>query len=111
MSTATSALDQDVGDAVRDRLDAQVRPFLRLHGGDCELLGVEEGTVRIRFLLACTACKLRPLTLLAAVRPRLLALPGVLDVRAEGVGVSDAAVRRVDEALRHQHERGKPCQQ
>lgn len=95
--------------AVRERLDAQVRPFLRLHGGDCELLGVDEGVVRIRFLLACTACKLRPLTLLAAIRPRLLALPGVVDVRAEGVGVSEAATRRVDAALRHSHEKEEPC--
>lgn len=109
MSTALPELD--VGDLVRARLDAQVRPFLRLHGGDCELLGVDAGVVRIRFLLACTACRLRPLTLLAAIRPRLLELPGVVDVRAEGVGVSDAAVRRVDSALRSSHERKEPCQQ
>lgn len=85
--------------AVRDRLDTQVRPLLRLHGGDCELVGVEGGVVRIRFVMACTACRLRPLTLLAAVRPRLLGTPGVVDVRAVGVGVSEAAVRRADAAL------------
>lgn len=106
---STTALWQDA--VVRERLDAQVRPFLRLHGGDCELLGVDGGVVRIRFLLACTACRLRPLTLLAAIRPRLLELQGVVDVRAEGVGVSDAAVRRVDAALNHSHEREEPCQQ
>jgi Fe-S cluster biogenesis protein NfuA len=91
---ASSALEA----AVLDRLAAQVRPLLRLHGGDCELVDIADGVVRIRFLMACTACKLRPLTLLAAIRPRLLALDGVVDVRAVGVGVSKAAVRRVDAA-------------
>jgi Fe-S cluster biogenesis protein NfuA len=84
--------------AVLDRIAERVRPLLRLHGGDCELVGITDGVVRIRFLMACTACKLRPLTLLAAVRPRLLDLDGVVDVRAAGVGVSLAAVRRVDAA-------------
>jgi Fe-S cluster biogenesis protein NfuA len=91
---ASSALEA----AVLDRLAAQVRPLLRLHGGDCELVDIADGVVRIRFLMACTACKLRPLTLLAAIRPRLLALDGVVDVRAVGVGVSKAAMRRVDAA-------------
>lgn len=85
--------------AVLDALDANVRPFLRLHGGDCELAGIDDGVVTVRFLMACTACKLRPMTLLAAVRPRLLELPGVNDVKAVGVGVSQAAVHRADLAF------------
>jgi Fe-S cluster biogenesis protein NfuA len=85
--------------AVLDALDAEVRPFLRLHGGDCELAGVDDGVVTIRFLMACTACKLRPMTLLAAVRPRLLEVPGVKEVKALGVGVSAAAIHRADLAF------------
>lgn len=81
-------------------LDAQVRPFLKVHGGDCELVAAgEDGAVTIKFLMACSACKLRPLTLLAGVRPRLLALDGVTAVAAVGVGVSAAAEARVDRAL------------
>jgi hypothetical protein len=49
--------------------------------------------------MACTACKLRPMTLLAAVRPRLLEVPGVTDVKAVGVGVSAAAIHRADVAF------------
>jgi Fe-S cluster biogenesis protein NfuA len=86
-------------DAVAATISREIRPLLRVHGGDCELIGVEDGVVRIRFLMACTACKLRPLTLLAAVRPRLLRIDGVTDVRAAGVGVSPAAVRRADRVL------------
>lgn len=82
--------------AVLQALDARVRPFLRLHGGDCELASIVNGVVTIRFLMACTACKLRPLTLLAGVRPRLLTIPGVREVTAVGVGISEAAVRRAD---------------
>jgi Fe-S cluster biogenesis protein NfuA len=96
---ASGALDAAALEAaVLDRIATQVRPLLRLHGGDCELVDIADGVVRIRFLMACTACKLRPLTLLAAIRPRLLALDGVVDVRAVGVGVSKAAMRRVDAA-------------
>lgn len=85
--------------AVTEVLDAHVRPLLRLHGGDCELVSLHDGVVTIRFLMACTACRLRPMTLLAGVRPRLLRIPGVTDVAAVGVGVSSAAVRRADQAL------------
>ncbi|WP_341720641.1 NifU family protein [Micromonospora sp. FIMYZ51] len=81
------------------QLDSKIRPLLRLHGGDCELVGIDGGTVQIRFLMACSACKLRSLTLLAAVRPRLLAIDGVTDIKAIGVGVSAAATRRADAAL------------
>jgi Fe-S cluster biogenesis protein NfuA len=97
-----SALKASVGGmqlAVLEALDANVRPFLRLHGGDCELAGIDDGVVTVRFLMACTACKLRPMTLLAAVRPRLLEVPGVRDVKAVGVGVSAAAVHRADVAF------------
>jgi Fe-S cluster biogenesis protein NfuA len=84
---------------VLDVLDAHVRPLLRLHGGDCELAGIDDGVVTVRFLMACTACKLRPMTLLAAVRPRLLEVDGVKEVTAIGVGVSAAAVHRADVAF------------
>jgi Fe-S cluster biogenesis protein NfuA len=93
--TAESALER----TVLAQIDAKIRPLLRLHGGDCEVVRIEDGVVEIRFLMACTACKLRSLTLLAAVRPRLLSIDGVTDVRAIGVGVSAAATRRVDAAL------------
>lgn len=96
---AAGSSSTPLADRVEDCLAAQVRPFLKVHGGDCELVSVDGGTVTIRFLMACTGCRLRPLTLLAGVRPRLLAIDGVTDIAAVGVGVSAAAVRRVDRAL------------
>ncbi|MFH5823317.1 NifU family protein [Georgenia sp. AZ-5] len=96
MSSGTASTTER---AVIEVLDARVRPLLRLHGGDCELVSLHDGVVTIRFLMACTACRLRPMTLLAGVRPRLLRIPGVTDVAAIGVGVSSAAVRRADRAL------------
>lgn len=98
MRTTTPAA-KPVVERVEACLAAQVRPFLKVHGGDCELVSVEQGVVTIRFLMACSACKLRPLTLLAGIRPRLLAVEGVSDVVAVGVGVSSNAVQRVDRAL------------
>lgn len=102
----TASAPARLRDAVAARIDVEIRPLLRLHGGDCELLGVDGGIVRIRFLMACTACKLRPLTLLAAVRPRLLAVDGGVDVRAAGVGLSQAAINRADLTLGRQYSGG-----
>ncbi len=84
---------------VQTVLDARIRPLLRLHGGDCELVSVADGVVTLRFTMACTACKLRPMTLLAGIRPRLLDIDGVSDVVAVGVGVSHAAIRRADQLV------------
>lgn len=83
--------------AVEATLRDSIVPLLRVHGGGIELDRVERGTVHLRFTDACTACKLRPLTLMAAVRPRLLAVPGVEDVQVSGVRVSSHVFRRFDE--------------
>ena len=34
----------------------QVRPYLRSHGGNVELLGVEEGVIRLRLQGSCHGC-------------------------------------------------------
>jgi Fe-S cluster biogenesis protein NfuA len=71
-------------------------PLLRVHGGGVELLDVSEGTARLRFTDACTACRLRPLTMAAAIRPRLLQIDGVEEVEIEGVRLSRAALKRFE---------------
>src|ERR1700692_2961354 len=40
-----------------------VRPYLRSHGGDCELIGVQEGTVRLRVHGSCGSCPASAATL------------------------------------------------
>jgi Fe-S cluster biogenesis protein NfuA len=44
-----------VEDRVRQALEG-VRPYLRAHGGSVELVGVDEGVVRLRLLGSCDGC-------------------------------------------------------
>lgn len=41
----------------------EIRPGLRRDGGDCELLGMEGDTVRVRLTGACVMCRLSSATL------------------------------------------------
>jgi Fe-S cluster biogenesis protein NfuA/nitrite reductase/ring-hydroxylating ferredoxin subunit len=57
----------DVETRVRQALDS-VRPYLGSHGGDVELLGVDdEGVVRLRLLGSCDGCPSSSVTLQLAV--------------------------------------------
>ncbi len=56
----------DVGRRVEDALDS-VRPYLGSHGGDVHLIGVEDGTVRLRFAGSCKSCPSSSVTLELAV--------------------------------------------
>lgn len=37
-------------------IDKKIRPYLRSHKGDVELLDIEDGVVRIRLLGQCSGC-------------------------------------------------------
>ncbi len=41
----------------------EIRPFLRADGGDVELMGIEEGVVRVRLQGACYGCHMSLVTL------------------------------------------------
>ncbi|WP_149359633.1 NifU family protein [Lolliginicoccus suaedae] len=56
----------DVEARVRKALDS-VRPYLGSHGGDVDLIGVEEGVVRLRFQGTCKSCPSSSVTLELAV--------------------------------------------
>ncbi|HET6489634.1 MAG TPA: NifU family protein [Syntrophales bacterium] len=79
-------------------LDEKVRPLLRAHNGDIELVGIEQGgVVRLRLLGACAACMGAEQTvsdvIVAGIRE---SCPWVSDVRVE-TGVSEDLIQ---EALR-----------
>jgi Fe-S cluster biogenesis protein NfuA len=70
---------------VRDALDS-VRPYLESHGGDVELLEVEEGVVRLRLQGSCEGCPASAMTLKQAIEQAVLAAaPDVDAVQAEGL--------------------------
>ena len=59
-------------------LDRQVRPTLRAHGGDIEVLSLENGVLRFRFLGQCSGCPSAALTTEQLVEAEVTAaLPSV----------------------------------
>jgi Fe-S cluster biogenesis protein NfuA len=65
---------------VQEVLD-KLRPFLLRDGGDCELVDVEDGVVKLRLLGACGSCPSSTITLKAGIERALLEeVPGVIEV-------------------------------
>ncbi|MEK5523883.1 MULTISPECIES: NifU family protein [Heyndrickxia] len=65
---------------VQEVLD-KLRPFLLRDGGDCELVDVEDGIVKLRLLGACGTCPSSTITLKAGIERALFEeVPGVVEV-------------------------------
>jgi len=63
-----------------------VRPYLAMHGGDVELLGVTGTTVRLRLKGSCDGCPSSAATLNGAVEKAVMeAAPEVTDLDVEGL--------------------------
>jgi Fe-S cluster biogenesis protein NfuA len=62
----------------------EVRPYLEAHGGGVELLGIEEGTVRLQLQGSCSGCPSSAVTLKHAVEEAIYkAAPDVVDIVSE----------------------------
>ncbi len=74
----------DVEARVRQALE-QVRPYLRSHGGNVELLGVADGVVRLRLQGSCHSCPSSAVTMKQTVEEAIVArAPDVTAVEVEG---------------------------
>jgi Fe-S cluster biogenesis protein NfuA len=83
-----------VDERVEGALD-EVRPYLRSHGGEVELLGVRDGAVRLRLQGSCSGCPASRTTLELAVADAIRrAAPEVEEIHAD-----DAAVPAVPAAF------------
>ena len=72
--------EQTIVSQVQDVLD-KLRPFLLRDGGDCELIDVEEGIVKLRLLGACGSCPSSTITLKAGIERALVEeVPGIIEV-------------------------------
>jgi Fe-S cluster biogenesis protein NfuA len=68
---------------VRRALD-KVRPYLHSHGGDVELVSIDQGVVRIQLLGSCGSCPSSSVTLKNAVEEALYeAAPDIVEIVAE----------------------------
>jgi Fe-S cluster biogenesis protein NfuA len=75
----------DVETRVRQALE-EVRPYLGSHGGDVELLGVEDGVARLRLAGTCNGCPSSTVTLQNAIEEAIMrAAPDLERIDAEGV--------------------------
>lgn len=72
--------DTMMTEQVQEVLD-KLRPFLLRDGGDCELVDIEDGIVKLRLLGACGSCPSSTITLKAGIERALLEeVPGVVEV-------------------------------
>jgi Fe-S cluster biogenesis protein NfuA len=64
----------------------QVRPVLRSHGGNVEMLGVDDGVVRLRLTGSCHGCASSSLTMKQTIEQAVLGrAPDALGLKVEGV--------------------------
>jgi Fe-S cluster biogenesis protein NfuA/nitrite reductase/ring-hydroxylating ferredoxin subunit len=64
----------------------EVRPYLQSHGGNVELLGVEEGVARLRMQGSCSGCPSSTMTLKLAIEEAIQkTAPDLEGIEAEGV--------------------------
>ncbi len=72
--------DKELFAEVQEVLD-KLRPFLLRDGGDCELVDIEDGIVKLRLLGACGSCPSSTITLKAGIERALLEeVPGIVEV-------------------------------
>jgi len=75
----------DVETRVAQALE-EVRPYLGSHGGDVELIGVEDGLARVRLNGTCDGCASSVVTLKHSIEGAILrAAPELEGVEAEGL--------------------------
>jgi Fe-S cluster biogenesis protein NfuA/nitrite reductase/ring-hydroxylating ferredoxin subunit len=73
-----------LADRVRGALD-EVRPYLESHGGGVELVGLEDGVVRLALRGSCSGCPSSTMTLKLAIEDAIhKAAPDVEAIEAEG---------------------------
>lgn len=64
----------------------EVRPYLQSHGGNVELLGIEDGVARLRLEGSCNGCPSSTMTLKLAIEEAIQkAAPDIERIEAEGV--------------------------
>lgn len=72
--------DTQTYEQVQEVLD-KLRPYLLRDGGDCQLVDVEDGIVKLRLLGACGSCPSSTITLKAGIERALLEeVPGIIEV-------------------------------
>jgi Fe-S cluster biogenesis protein NfuA len=89
-------------DDVESALAKDVRMFINSHAGDIKVVNIsEEGDVELAFSGACGKCPALSSTFAIRVLPAVRAVPGVRNVSADNIHVSEAALERVARIFGH----------
>jgi Fe-S cluster biogenesis protein NfuA/nitrite reductase/ring-hydroxylating ferredoxin subunit len=79
----------DLETRVREALD-EVRPYMESHGGDVELLGLEDGVARLRLQGSCDGCPASSATLELAIKKAIMeAAPDLDGLEVEGAETAE----------------------
>ena len=66
-----------------EKVLAEIRPMLQADGGDVELVGIEDGTVKVKLRGACGGCPMSRMTLKQGIERRMKEkVPSVKEVVA-----------------------------
>jgi Fe-S cluster biogenesis protein NfuA len=95
----------DLGTRVTSALD-KVRPYLRSHGGNVELLSIDDGMVRLRMQGSCHGCPSSAITIKTAIETAIYeAAPDVAGLAVEGA--AEPASSRMAQVFPEQAVNGK----
>jgi len=73
-----------------------VRPYLKSHGGDCELVSIRDGIVRLKLHGTCGSCPSSSATLKDAVEEALYeAAPDIVEIVAENAASEASAASKL----------------
>jgi Fe-S cluster biogenesis protein NfuA/nitrite reductase/ring-hydroxylating ferredoxin subunit len=77
----------------------EVRPYLESHGGDVELLGIEQDAVRLRLRGSCSGCPSSTMTLKLAIENAINKVaPEIAEVVAEEEAAGDTGLLSIEVA-------------
>jgi Fe-S cluster biogenesis protein NfuA/nitrite reductase/ring-hydroxylating ferredoxin subunit len=80
----------DLETRVLEALD-EVRPYMESHGGDVQLIGLEDGVARLRLRGSCDGCPASSATLELAIKKALMeAAPDLDGLEVEGADAAEA---------------------
>jgi nitrite reductase/ring-hydroxylating ferredoxin subunit/Fe-S cluster biogenesis protein NfuA len=65
---ASNAEDQKLLDQVLQIVESDIRPAVQMDGGDIEIVGLDEGVVKVKLHGACTSCSASSVTLYQGVQ-------------------------------------------
>jgi Fe-S cluster biogenesis protein NfuA/nitrite reductase/ring-hydroxylating ferredoxin subunit len=82
----------DLETRVREALD-EVRPYMESHGGDVELLGLDNGVARLRLQGSCDGCPASSATLELAIKKAIMeAAPDLDGLEVEGAETAEPEI-------------------